>query len=186
MSIPKTLNHFNVKVFAKNAQTLSGEATLADFPRVEAETFNDESLRAQTHIQWQLTGEQRPGAQGMQTWLTSEVSANLFLPCHRCLQPVPVEVASEQQFRFVATAEQADEEDGEALEDVLTFEEAENAHALLEDDLLMALPMGVMHEQCPVSLPTSAQDAAFVQAQTTEKKNPFAALAALKVTKNND
>lgn len=186
MSLPKILNHFNVRTFAKNAQTLSGDAVLADFPRLQAETYPDEQLRAQTHIQWSLQGQQRPGVEGMQTWLTSKVQAQLYVPCQRCLQPVAVDIASEQQFRFVATEAQADEEDADAIEDVLTFDEGENAHALLEDDLLMALPMGVMHEVCPVELPTALQDSAFAEAQESTRKNPFAALASLKVPKNND
>ena len=56
--------------------------------------------------------------------------------------------------------------------------------ALIEDELLMALPLVARHDTCPEAVPLFAQDAAFDDA-LQEKVNPFAALAALKGGKPN-
>jgi len=50
--------------------------------------------------------------------------------------------------------------------------------ALLEDELLMALPLVPMHETCPVTPVFSAGDAAVEAAEA--KPNPFAVLGQLK------
>ena len=50
--------------------------------------------------------------------------------------------------------------------------------ATVEDELLMALPLVPMHEQCPQPLPMTAGDIGAVEPES--KPNPFAKLAALK------
>ena len=56
--------------------------------------------------------------------------------------------------------------------------------ALIEDELLMALPLVPRHDECPDAVQLSVQSADFDAAQE-EKTNPFAALAALKHDKPN-
>lgn len=189
MSLPNSLHHFQIKTFTRNAQELSGQATLADFPRVLAEAADDAPpSHAQVPVHWRLLGEQRPDAQGQpQSWLLTQVSTEVYLSCQRCLQPVAVPVQTEQWFRFVDTTQQADEQDAESEEDVLTFDEAQDVHALLEDDLLMALPIVALHEACPVPLAHSG--AAPVQqadAVPAKRPNPFAALASLRLPKQDE
>ena len=52
-------------------------------------------------------------------------------------------------------------------------------HCLLEDELLMALPLVPMHDECPV-LPAFSAGVIDVPGDVAEKPNPFAALAQLK------
>ena len=72
--------------------------------------------------------------------------------------------------------------DDESEEDVLVLEALFNAHALIEDELLMALPMVPMHDECPVQvkLESATQD---FDPVAGEKANPFAALASLRLDK---
>jgi uncharacterized protein len=48
-------------------------------------------------------------------------------------------------------------------------------HGLVEDELLLALPLVPMHEHCPRQLPMSAGDA-----EVAPAPKPFAALASLR------
>lgn len=181
MSLPNSLNQFHAKTFIREGRTLSGHAQLHDFPRLQAETVLDAELQKQSHVEWRLQGQQRQGvAGGQQDWLLAEASASIYMPCQRCLQPVAVALQTEQWFRFVDTPEQADLEDAESDEDVLTYAEAEDAHALLEDDLLMALPMNVKHEACEFHLPQSTVNVAGDGLVQEERKNPFAILEQLR------
>jgi uncharacterized protein len=48
---------------------------------------------------------------------------------------------------------------------------------LIEDELLMALPVVPRHDECPTSVPLASSDDDF-EVASAEKPNPFAALAA--------
>ena len=50
---------------------------------------------------------------------------------------------------------------------------------LIEDDLLMALPVVPRHEDCPTDVTLASSDEDFEQA-SADKPNPFAALAGLR------
>jgi len=69
-------------------------------------------------------------------------------------------------------------EDDESEEDLLVMLPQFDLLTLLEDELLMALPLVPMHESCPVTPVFSARDPA-VEAEQA-KPNPFAVLSQLK------
>jgi uncharacterized protein len=54
--------------------------------------------------------------------------------------------------------------------------------ALVEDELIMSLPLVPLHEVCPEVLPVSAVDPEFEKAAA--KPNPFGVLAGLKTGKS--
>ena len=56
--------------------------------------------------------------------------------------------------------------------------------ALIEDELLMALPVAPRHEVCPEPVRLSVSDEGFEAAQS-ERPNPFAALLRLQGDKND-
>ena len=188
MSQTNSLHHFQIKTFTRNAQECTGQSTLADFPRLLAEAADDApAAHTDTPVQWRLAGELRPDAEGKpQSWLLVQAGTEVYLPCQRCLQPVAVPVQSEQWFRFVDTEQQADEQDAESDEDVLTFEEGQDVHSLLEDDLLMALPMVALHDECPVPLHPAADPGRKNEAEPARKPSPFAALASLRLSARDD
>ena len=104
------------------------------------------------------------------------------LTCQRCLGPVDIPVVVDRDFRFVSSEEQAEAEDEEAEEDVLALSREFNLQELIEDEMLMELPVVPRHEICPTEVKLAAQDVDFEAAQA-EKPNPFAALAGLKGSK---
>ena len=170
----------DVRRFAQEAGALGAEATLRDFGRLFAETAGRGGDLA---VHWSATGQMRnPAHVHPEIWLHLKADATLPLVCQRCLHEVDVPLAVERDFRFVPDEARAAAEDDESEEDVLAESRSFDLLALVEDELLMDLPVVPRHDTCPVDLPTSATDEAFEAAQG-EKANPFAALARLKAGK---
>ena len=133
-------------------------------------------------VAWQAQGEARaPRGQAdakADNWLHLHAQASLLSTCQRCLQPVLLALDISRAFRFVEGEEAAAAQDEEANEDVLALEPKMNLLALVEDELLMALPMVALHDTCP-ELPAAL--APQKEEQVATKPNPFAALASLKL-----
>ena len=64
-------------------------------------------------------------------------------------------------------------------EDVLVLSKQFDAHALIEDELLMAAPIVPKHDVCPQAVKLASTDEEF-KAALTQKPNAFAALGSLK------
>ncbi len=162
--------------FAQDAGQLGGNDPLTDYRRLVAEAtgpIGDDRVR------WSATGEMRAAPGGArQPWLQVEAATTLPMTCQRCLEPVAVELSVDHWFRFVADEATAELEDETAEEDVLGLGAELNLRQLLEDELLLALPVVPMHDRCPVDVKLSVADPAFQQAATPE--HPFAALDQLR------
>ena len=115
-----------------------------------------------------------PGEATGAVWLDLTAHAELPLTCQRCLKPVPVSLDVDQQVRFVETEAQAEAEDEVAEEDVLALTPEFDLLALVEDELILAVPLVALHRDC------SPEGYAPAVEVPTEKANPFAVLAALK------
>jgi uncharacterized protein len=169
--------HLNVEAFARGAGKLAGEERLARFERLLEET---QGLGAETPVSYLVRGEVvREGESSEEVWLHLEVQVVLPLTCQRCLGPVDVPVSAERSFRFVATEELAAAQDEEAEEDVLVLSREFNLLELMEDELLMALPVVPKHEVCPLPVKLQVADPDFVD-EPVDKPNPFAVLGQLK------
>jgi uncharacterized protein len=124
-----------------------------------------------------------------QVWLRLRVGAKLPLTCQRCLEPLTHSADLDLSYRFVADERTAELQDESADEDVLALSRAFDAVSLVEDELIMALPLVPRHGQCPVpanpALATPADDAmrspSVVAAEpgVEAKQRPFAGLRAL-------
>lgn len=99
--------------------------------------------------------EIRPEAGGPgQIWLHLSVHASFPMECQRCLTPVDVPLDVERSFRFVADEATAEALDEECDEDLLALSREFDLRELIEDELLMALPVVPRHEECPTSVPS--------------------------------
>lgn len=167
----------DVKRFAEDAGQLQAEAPLREWSRLLAEA---EGRGAESPVRWTAQGESRDrGHVRPEAWLHLHADAHLQLICQRCLQPVEMEVNVDRSFRFVPDEATAAAEDDDSEEDVLAESRAFDLLELVEDELLMAMPVVPRHEACPVNLPASAGEREFEAAQA-ERPNPFAALGKLK------
>ena len=169
--------HLDVLAFARDACHLHGEGALADWPRLAEEQHGD-SLVAGA-VLWQLAGRTLTQSGGAdQIWLDLSASVQLPMQCQRCLTPVLETVEAERSFRFVADEATAAALDDEAEEDILVISRDFDALALVEDELILSLPLVPLHEVCPEAVPMSAVDPEFEVA--AERPNPFGVLAGLK------
>ncbi len=179
MQKPKNLHALDVKAFAKAQVHVEGDTPLDEFERLAA----DCSGEVTGHVSWSAQGALDPDQSGKDaTWLHLEAKATVPLTCQRCLHPVPVELLIEQDFRFVADEATALAEDDESEEDLLVLEDSFDLMALIEDELLMSMPLVPMHPAClSEQAPTSPEDEAIL---SEAKPNPFAVLASLKTRKH--
>ena len=167
----------DVKAFAQAGGRLSGHDSLLKYERLAQEA---KGLHPDLMVDWEAQGEVRTALGGMgQVWLNIKVSASFPMQCQRCLTPVDVPLAVERAFRFVADEATAEALDDESEEDLLAMSREFDLRELIEDELLMALPVVPKHDECPSSVPMASTDDDFEEA-SAEKPNPFAALAGLR------
>ena len=177
-----SVGRLDIKAFAQHDGDLESEQSLDQFPRLLAEDLRGDAA-ADRPVYWSLEGEWRESTGGVgQAWLHLQADTVVQMQCQRCLRPVDVAADVDRSFRFVKDEATAAALDDESEEDVLVMEPNFNAHELIEDDLLMALPMVPMHDECPVELKLESATQGFEEANT-EKANPFAALASLRLDK---
>ncbi|QHE85099.1 YceD family protein [Hydrogenophaga sp. BPS33] len=173
-------DRLDVRAFAQAGAQLEAEEALAAFKRLHAETALDDG--ASGNVQWRAQGEMRPGATegALAVWLHLEAQTRVPLTCQRCLGVVETPLTVDRWFRFVADEAAAEAEDDDCEEDLLALEPRPNLRDVLEDELLMELPLVPMHEVCPVSVRMQAADPQVDTGDGDAPKNPFAALAQLK------
>src|ERR1035437_8001838 len=151
--------YLDVKTFAQAASTRSGRNLLSDFERLMHET---EGLGADHPLDWSARGELRMDPTGSeQLWLHLRLETNVPLTCQRCLNPVNISVAENHSYRFVGSEAEAQAQDEEAEEDVLALSRDFNLAELIEDEVLLALPLIAFHEKCPVEVKLSVVDPGF-------------------------
>ncbi|MEY4138057.1 MAG: hypothetical protein RLZZ371_239 [Pseudomonadota bacterium] len=166
----------DVKQAGHTALQLSGQDQLANYERLMEET---RGLGGENALNWSVRAALQPGANGLpQVWLFLSVNTSLPLTCQRCLGPVDVPLVIERAFRFVETEAQAEQEDDASPEDLLVLSRDFDLAALMEDEVLMDLPVVPRHEVCPVPVKLAVADANFDE--SAPKPNPFAVLAGLK------
>jgi len=170
--------HLDIKAFAQAGAELQGDTPLAAWPRLQQEQ-TDLSEDAAGRVHWHLQGRMIPVTGGAaQVGLALQARVDLALQCQRCLTPVVQPVVAERNFLFVADEATAEALDEDSEADVLVISRDFDALALVEDELILALPLVPRHARCPAELPSVAMDEDFEVA--SERPNPFAALAALK------
>lgn len=166
----------DVKSFAEEGGALSGEEWVRDHGRLVAEA---EGRPVAAPVTWSATGELRnPSHVHPEIWLHLKADAILPLTCQRCLGAVEVPVQVDRFFRFAPDEEMAAAQDEQAEEDVLALSRSFDLLELVEDELLMELPLAPRHEVCPEPVKLAAADEGFEP--EAPRENPFALLGKLK------
>jgi uncharacterized protein len=147
---PYRADKLDVRQFAREQARLEGQTSLSAFERLRDEPFGLEPAQvAALQVIWQAQGlwhELRGGA--AQTRLHLQASLALPLQCQRCLEPVAQVLNVDREFLFVSTEAQAGEMDETSDVDVLVASKTFDLLALIEDELLMTLPLVPRHPQC--------------------------------------
>ncbi len=112
--------------------------------------------------------------------LVGNASAGIKFECQRCLEPVLVAVNADLNIAFVSTEEQMSSLP-EPFEGVLLEDEEISLIQVVEDELILALPLVAYHQDCD-TFEYRTQDEKFVEPQVdqSEKENPFSVLEQLK------
>jgi uncharacterized protein len=173
-------HRLDIRRFAEAGAELEAQERLPTLPRLLAET---EGPQADRTVHWTARGELlNPNHVHPEIWVHLQADAALPLVCQRCLQPVEVPLAVDRSFRFVADEATAAAEDDEAEEDLLALSHSFDLVELVEDELLMEVPLAPRHEVCPEPVKMSVEDPDFALAGS-ERENPFAVLGRLKTSK---
>ncbi len=149
--------------FCKEAQHVSGVFSPADLPRLADEVLSGTDFQ----VQWQAQGESPD-------LLELSLQASVQMMCQRCLQAMAQLIDVSYRFQFVKDEAAAEAQDAQNDEvDALVHARHFDLQGLIEDEMLMALPLVSLHNTCP-----SAGAAAFLPKEA--KPNPFEALKNLK------
>ena len=173
-------DRLDARAFAEAEGVLQLDTPLSRLPRLRNEAAGESA--ALGDVRWAARSEMRPGGAGAprSPWMHLTAHATLALTCQRCLGPVDTPLEVDRWFRFVADEATAEAQDDDAEEDLLAMEPRPSLFDVLEDELLMALPLVPLHTTCPVDVVLSAGDPAVADEEAAPRKNPFAALERLK------
>jgi uncharacterized protein len=149
----------DVLACAKAAAQLEGQWPLKAMDRLAAMAHSQSPPGTADVVAWTARAEQRsvPGGEA-QPWLHLQATVSLTLECQRCLQPVSLAVRVDRSFVFVRGEAAASELDAQLEEDVLALPKFLDLRELVEDELLLTLPVVPRHEQCPQPPPTRSDD----------------------------
>jgi uncharacterized protein len=127
----------DVERLADHGDAVAFDVALAEFPRLRAQLASGEG-RARGRVE--LSRERGVAMAHV------VVQASLPLVCQRCLRPVHVEVESESRVALVADFAAADRLDSD-VEPVMLEEGRVVLRDLVEEELLLAVPLVPRHEQ---------------------------------------
>lgn len=149
--------------FAKEGRVLEGTLPLSTLERL-----HDLLAVVEGEITFRLEGSK--GARG-EHLLQLVVTGTLSLACQRCLKAVPYDLDVDSLLELVPEgAELSQDELEDDTRDFLPVAKELEVAELVEDEILLALPVAPRHEKC--GLPGAAD--------AGERINPFAALSGLK------
>jgi uncharacterized protein len=175
------INGFDIFTFARCAQEMRGVITLADLPRLLS-VVSERSAQALDgySFDWKISGECRKTpleSSKVETtlYLHIQIEGTVELACQRCLTPCKVPLHIGVSCRIVESEALAEQAPMDEDEDVIVGSHEFDLAALLEEELLLALPWVPKHEVCPAEEKLSQE-----LAHGSKRANPFAALATLK------
>ncbi|MNO81712.1 hypothetical protein D3C76_729650 [compost metagenome] len=163
--------HVDPRKLVERAATLEGELALARMPRLcEQLTSSDGSVRAKFSF---FRDEQKLAV--MHVDLDAEVS----MVCQRCLEPATFHVGGAYDYVIIQEGKSAEglPKGYDALE---VGEEPLELASLVEDELLLALPIVPVHDPEECQQPVGYATAPEPSENEEERPSPFSVLAQLK------
>lgn len=158
---------------ARQEKAVAGSCSMQDLPRLQQALLELGVAQAQIEVvspQYRLQGvPARYFGEVQLPMLQLHLVVELPLVCQRCFEAMPQVLDTTFLFAICQEPPEALLEEDEV--DWLEPEVAASVESLIEDELLMALPISVMH----------AHDCVTLARESGEKPNPFAALKALKL-----
>ena len=147
---------------------LSGQTTVGALPRL-AEYRHSQDSPVKVELRFERDQDGRYLVRG-------RIDTRLHLTCQRCLELVECDVSAQVELALVWSEEQIASLP-ERYDPWLMTDDKLVLADMLEEELLLALPLAPVHEICPEPLPTPEADETEAQ---DKADNPFAVLAGLK------
>ncbi len=161
---PYIINAFE---FSRSGEQREGQLNVADLARLSAACADSSGV-----LGWSLQG----GTDALgHSQLSLAIAVTVNLICQRCLESFSFEVSSASSLILAESEEQANEIEDQLEDDavdVIVGSKNLDLLALIEDEVLLALPLSARHDVCP--------DASAFENQKSEKPSPFAVLRDLK------
>lgn len=192
------VHDFDLFEFARSGRQAAGRVRVSQLPRMLNEVPAQAPDR-DTAFVWQAEGYTQPelqgdGTEGPQPYLRLAIHGVAWLECQRCLAPYEQAFDAEVVYRVVNTEAEADEFplDEDEVEVIVGSRQFDLVD-LIEDELLLSLPVVPAHDVCPevheslvsgVGGADSMEDEAgpeeVDEGSGSGRPNPFAALKAFK------
>jgi len=196
------LRKLHVLKFAQAAAHVQGQEPLESFSRLmleqdhvsegevlglESEPKAVQALLNNKAVLWGLEGFFDEDEVGSSASLNAragfilKAETAIKMTCQRCLGLCAQALEVERTFRFVRDEQTALEMDDASDDEFLVLSNAFDVLDLMEEELIMALPLVPLHAQCPVPLAQQLLSKTSLEDEKEEKRpNPFAVLSVLK------
>ena len=157
-------------LFARQSRTLNGKLPLSGFVRLQDQLEPDAAGKFVGDLEYEVTGM---SGKDHEPLLGLVVRGDLVLRCQRCLKALPFYLEIEQAFEIQQglgddALTQEDLEDD--VRDYLPEDRSMNVVALIEEEVLLSLPLVACHTHC--ELPDQDHD--------PKPASPFGVLLGLK------
>lgn len=152
---------------ARRARHMQGSIAIAKFERL-VETLQRDDGEVEVDIEFSR-------GLGGKPQFKLALNATLVAECQRCLGEVCYPINSERTM-LVVNDEAALEKVPEEFEPVLVEEDKLSLMSIIEDELLLSLPIMVKHDDCQMAIAVDDND----DEELEERVNPFAILSQLK------
>ena len=163
--LPLTLDPLR---FARQARAVSGQVAVADLNRLTGLLANPSGL---VTVELEFARDS-----GGRTIVSGSVRASVAMTCQRCLEELSVGLAPEVSAAVIGTEEEADALP-EELDPLLCPDGELQLIELVQDELLLALPLIARHENDPHCRPLTRDNPG---GDGAKRDNPFAVLSSLK------
>lgn len=155
--------------FAAEGRRLTGSVPLAELGRLA-----DVLIERDGDVVYEVSGDigvdRKPR-------LVVSASSTLVLRCQRCLEPMRLPLRVQSVLQLVRPGQAIPDEELEIEEfDAIEAMPDMDALAIVEDEIVLAVPIAPRHEDCDVPRPSDG----------AEKESPFAALAKLRKSGDAD
>jgi uncharacterized protein len=182
-SLPgQSLNRFQARQFAADAQVVSGTVRLAEWSRA-SESVVDPSAEIAYCVEGGNDDSGRPR-------LFFALTGSVAVICQRCLHPMQWVLGGQTSVLLAANERQLDAWDSEVEDaEVVLADQPLNLNELLEDEFLLGLPFAPMCDDpgCARRTGSEAQGAAENRAETMPEDNsPFGTLRGKLVSKQSN
>jgi uncharacterized protein len=172
-------HRLDMAAFAQAEGWLEGDWPLARMPRLLQDALPLSTDSPAQQVRWSARGARRPVSGGeAETRLHLQAHTALELTCQRCLQPMTVQLQVQPTLRFVRGEDRAEALDEDSDEDVLALTPSLDLLSLVEDELILALPLVPRHDACKQPL-APANPGADGDGTATDA-HPFAMLESLR------